>query len=142
MPVAAGTMRAATAAALPLEEPPGVRDTSHGLRVGPGAAKANSVVTVLPRISAPPLRRQWTAAPSQPVWWSLSAGLPTSMGMSSVSWTSLMAKGMPSTTDRGCPALYRVQAASAALRAPSTFMRTNALTSGSSASMVSRHRSR
>ena len=105
MPVAAGTMRAPTAAALPLEEPPGVRDTSHGLRVGPGAAKANSVVTVLPRISAPPLRRQWTAAPSQPVWKSLSTGLPTSMGMSSVSCTSLMAMGMPSTTDRGLPSL-------------------------------------
>ena len=32
---AMGTMPAATAAALPPEEPPGVRDGSHGLRAGP-----------------------------------------------------------------------------------------------------------
>src|ERR1700730_12309648 len=34
-PVASGTIPAAMAAALPPDEPPGERDTSHGLRVGP-----------------------------------------------------------------------------------------------------------
>ena len=35
MPVAAGAMRAATAAAEPPEEPPGTSRASHGLRTGP-----------------------------------------------------------------------------------------------------------
>ena len=35
LPWATGTMPAATAAAEPPEEPPGVRSRSHGLRVGP-----------------------------------------------------------------------------------------------------------
>ena len=35
LPCATGTMPAATAAAAPPEEPPGVRSRSHGLRVGP-----------------------------------------------------------------------------------------------------------
>ena len=35
LPWATGTMPAATAAAAPPEEPPGVRCRSHGLRVGP-----------------------------------------------------------------------------------------------------------
>ena len=55
-PVAAGTMPAPTAAPLPLDEPPGVRAVSQGLRAGPGLAKANSVVTVFPTIAAPALR--------------------------------------------------------------------------------------
>ena len=36
VPTASGTMRAATAAALPEDEPPGVRAGSCGLHVGPG----------------------------------------------------------------------------------------------------------
>ena len=39
LPWASGTMPAATAAAAPPEEPPGVRSVSHGLRVGPEAAR-------------------------------------------------------------------------------------------------------
>ena len=35
LPCATGTMPAATAAAAPPDEPPGVRSRSHGLRVGP-----------------------------------------------------------------------------------------------------------
>ncbi len=37
LPCATGTMPAATAAAAPPEEPPGVRSRSHGLRVGPNS---------------------------------------------------------------------------------------------------------
>ena len=37
LPIAAGTMRAPTAAADPLDEPPGVRPESNGLVVGPGS---------------------------------------------------------------------------------------------------------
>ena len=49
VPIAAGTCRAATAAAEPDDEPPGVCAAFHGLRVGPGCMNANSVVTVLPK---------------------------------------------------------------------------------------------
>ena len=52
-PNAAGIIRAATAAAEPLLEPPGVCSVFQGFRVGEGSAVANSVVTVFPRITAP-----------------------------------------------------------------------------------------
>ena len=97
-------MRAPTAAPLPLDEPPGVRLSSHGLRDGPGVAKANSVVTVLPTIAAPALRSANTQAPSQPDDQPSKIGLPTCIGMSSVSCTSLMPTGMPSSAESGRPA--------------------------------------
>jgi hypothetical protein len=43
-PRASGTMRALTAAAEPLDDPPGVCSTFHGLRVGVESRLANSVV--------------------------------------------------------------------------------------------------
>ncbi len=62
---AAGTMPLATAAAEPLDEPPGVWSVAPcGLRVGPGWKVANSVVTVLPISSAPALRLAATQAAS------------------------------------------------------------------------------
>ena len=45
-----------TAAADPDDEPPGVRERSCGLRVGPATMSANSVVTALPTITAPARR--------------------------------------------------------------------------------------
>ena len=48
VPIASGTMKSATAAADPLDEPPGVKAGSCGFEVGPGWRLANSVVTVLP----------------------------------------------------------------------------------------------
>src|ERR1700720_3919566 len=54
----------ATAAAEPLLEPPGVRAVSHGLRVPRGSVAANSVVTVLPTITAPASRSARTLAAS------------------------------------------------------------------------------
>ncbi len=64
VPKASGTMWSATAAAEPLEEPPGVRVASCGLRVLPGLIAANSVVTVLPRTTAPAARASATQAAS------------------------------------------------------------------------------
>src|SRR5437763_10885404 len=61
-PRAAGTMRAATAAAEPPEEPPATRDGSHGFRVGPNAECsveepiANSSRFVFAAIAAPAAR--------------------------------------------------------------------------------------
>ncbi len=46
-------MPAATDAAEPLDEPPGVCAGFHGLTVGPGWRQANSVVTVLPKMVPP-----------------------------------------------------------------------------------------
>src|SRR5947199_8557458 len=69
-PSAAGTMRAATAAAEPPEEPPATRSRSHGLRVGPKAECsveepiANSSRLVLPTTDAPHARRRTTAVAS------------------------------------------------------------------------------
>src|ERR1700749_4870126 len=46
VPEPAAIMPLPVAAAEPEDEPPGVRRVSQGLRVGPGGAVANSVVTV------------------------------------------------------------------------------------------------
>ena len=66
-PSASGTIRAATAAADPPLEPPGVRSSAHGLRVGPNAEFsvddpiANSSQFVLPTMTAPAATSRSTA---------------------------------------------------------------------------------
>src|SRR6478672_3334388 len=62
VPRAAIHISLATAAALPLDEPPGVRLKFQGLRVGGGSKQAHSVVTVLPSRIAPPFRSDATTA--------------------------------------------------------------------------------
>ena len=64
----AGVSPEATAAAEPLEEPPGVRFESCGFRVAAGCIQANSVVMVLPRITAPASRSFSTTALSSSGW--------------------------------------------------------------------------
>src|SRR5689334_20343221 len=66
VPTASGQKPAATAAADPLLDPPGVWSRLWGLRVGPGWKYANSAVTVLPRISAPAFRSVVIAGASEP----------------------------------------------------------------------------
>jgi hypothetical protein len=56
LPSASGSMPAATAAAEPEDEPPGVCAGLCGLRVAAGSSEANCVVTVLPG-TMPPARR-------------------------------------------------------------------------------------
>src|ERR1700745_3023121 len=69
-PSASGANPAATAAAEPPLEPPGTRDTSCGLRVGPNAEFsvddpiANSSRFVLPTITAPAARSRVTTGAS------------------------------------------------------------------------------
>src|SRR5438093_12360190 len=69
-PNASGAMRAATAAADPPLDPPGVRSRAQGLRVGPNAEFsfdepiANSSQLVLPTITAPARSRRATAVAS------------------------------------------------------------------------------
>src|SRR5215467_4864963 len=79
-PSASGTMLAATAAAEPDEKPPGVRAGSCGLRVGPGWKYANSVVTVLPMMTAPAARNIATTVASWRVQPPAASGEPHSVG--------------------------------------------------------------
>ena len=60
VPSAPRHMPQATAAADPLDEPPGVRSRFQGLRVTGGSIQANGVETVLPRMIAPASRRRAT----------------------------------------------------------------------------------
>jgi hypothetical protein len=142
VPSAAGTMPAATAAAEPLDEPPGVRAVSQGFLVPRGVVAANSVVTVLPRMTAPASRSAATAAASRPVSNPVHSGEPCPVGMSMVSMISLMPTGMPSIGDNGAPARQRAVARSALARAPSTLSATKAPMSGSQRSRSARQSSR
>ena len=103
LPIAKGAMPAATAAAEPLDEPPGVRAGSCGLRVLPGVKQANSVVTVLPSTTAPAARSRATIAASwsgrRPAWMTL----PCSVGKSAVSTMSLTATGTPCSGPSALP---------------------------------------
>ncbi len=70
-PIAIGAMRAATAAALPADEPPGVRDRSHGLAAdlpytsaAPCGHSASSGMIVVPSTSAPARRTRATSSSS------------------------------------------------------------------------------
>ena len=64
VPVAKLTICAATAAAEPEEEPPGVWSRFSGLRVPLVGKVASSVVTVLPSITAPARRKVASTAAS------------------------------------------------------------------------------
>ena len=68
VPMATGTIPAATAAADPLELPPGVCARLRGLCVAAGVVYANAVVCVLPK-RTPPRWRSWRtiAASSVPI---------------------------------------------------------------------------
>ena len=60
VPMAAGKKPAATPAADPDDDPPGVKAVLCGLRVLPGVNQANSVVTVFPEMVAPAARNMLT----------------------------------------------------------------------------------
>ena len=80
VPIAAGTVAAPTAAAVPLDEPPGVRAVSCGLRVRAGSPPPKVTVTVLPMTTAPPWRKAWTQAASCSGRWPANNTLPNSVG--------------------------------------------------------------
>jgi hypothetical protein len=71
------------------------------LRVPRGSVAANSVVTVLPRITAPASRKATTLAPSRSERQPKYIGEPFSVGKSAVSMMSLMPIGMPSIGESG-----------------------------------------
>jgi hypothetical protein len=125
-------MPAATAAAEPPEEPPGVHVGFHGLAVGPIAEcsvedpMANSSMLVLPTTTAP-------AAPSFSTTVALKGETyPSRIGdaqvvtSSRIAMLSLIATGMPSRGERTQPASRRASAAAASARAPSSRSRMKA----------------
>ncbi len=79
---AAGTIPAATAAAEPPLEPPGVRPVSHGLRVTPhvtdsvNGQRPSSGIVVLPTMTAPAARSRATTAASSGAGARERAGTP------------------------------------------------------------------
>ncbi len=83
VPIASGTMPAATAAAEPEEEPPGVRVGVERVARAAGCIEASSVVTVLPMMTAPAWRRR-AHDRSRPCRGRrpASIGVPFSVGMS------------------------------------------------------------
>ena len=142
MPIPTLIAPTATAAAEPLLEPPGVRVRSHGLRVARGCIQANSVVTVLPTITAPASRKAATLAPSRSLRKPANSGEPFSVGMSMVSMMSLIPIGMPSIGESGLPARQRSVERSAAVRAAARLSETKAPIFGSQASSSAMQRSR
>src|ERR1700733_2368551 len=141
-PGAALTMPAATAAAEPLEDPPGVCAVFQGLRVPRGSDAANSVVTVLPTITAPASRSARTLAASFSERQPANSGEPISVGISAVSIMSLMPTGIPSIGDNGLPARQRSVESSAAARAAGRLVWTKAPIRGSHSSKRPSERSR
>src|SRR3954469_12432099 len=138
LPSASGTIAAATAAAEPLEEPPGVCSGLCGLRVLPGVKYAHSVVTVLPIITAPAARNWRTTAASCRGVRPWCSSVPFSVGMSAVSMMSLMPTGMPFSVPTGWPLRRRSPAAWACLSACASSRKCQACTAGSTWRMRSR----
>src|SRR3984885_7622835 len=74
---ATGTMRAATAAPAPPEEPPDECARFHGFRVGPNSRGSvvginpNSGLELLPKTVMPVLRKRWARVPVWSATWSL-----------------------------------------------------------------------
>ena len=89
VPSAAGTSPTATAAAEPLDEPPGVWSSFQGLRVRPGWRHANSVVTVLPNSNADAPDSASTTQADRSGTWPANAAEPIPVGTSRVSMMSL-----------------------------------------------------
>ena len=114
-------MRAATAAAEPDDEPPGVCSRFHGLRVGAGSRNANCVVCVLPRMIAPLARSICTDGASCVGRRCAHAFAPAVVGMPSTSKMSLMPTGMPCSGPRSLPR-FRLFLAQRRLRARARFV--------------------
>src|SRR5438093_11637533 len=94
-----------TAAAEPLDEPPGVRSRFHGLRVTGGSKLAYCVVTVLPRNTAPARRSHSTTEASFRATLFDHSFDPAAVGQPFTSKISLMAMGIPCSGPRTWPCL-------------------------------------
>jgi hypothetical protein len=100
VPSASRTIPAATAAADPLDEPPGVCARFQGFTVGPGWRQANSVVTVLPSTVPPKSLIFETIQASVSGTCPANTGDPFSVGIPAVAIMSLIPTGTPSSGPR------------------------------------------
>src|SRR5205823_12244240 len=102
-PIASGARRAATAAADPPLDPPGVRSSAHGLRVAPNAEFsvdepiANSSQLVLPTTMAPARSRRATAVASYGGTYDSSIRDPAVVRTPRVQRLSFSATGTPAS---------------------------------------------
>ena len=140
--VAAAHRPAATAAALPPLEPPGLRSVFHGLRVIPKAGPsvspmiASSGQLVLPMTTAPAARSRRTSSLSCDAGVKFAA-VPQVVTSPVTSSTSFTAIGTPSS-GRSSPAPRRPSACCASTSARSSMTLRNAFSCGSSRSIRSR----
>ena len=139
---AIGTRPAATAAALPPLEPPGVRCGFQGLRVTPQVADsvkpqiASSGSSVLPTTIAPASRSRRTISESAAAG-SVKPSVPWVVSSPATSISSLSAIGTPSS-GRSSPPCSRASACSASSSARSARTTRKAFSCGSSRSIRSR----
>ena len=135
---AAGTRPAATAAAEPPDEPPGVRDRSHGLRVTPPASLAvhgNSISSgtrVIPIGIAPASRSRRSASASSGCGCAGDLD-PRVVACPANGMSSLMAIGTPARAPR--PSIAPPSICDAVVQATSGSVSRNAFRRGSSRSM-------
>ena len=142
-PNAAPTSPAATAAAEPPLDPPGVCPSDHGLRVVPNASVSvngcavSSGTCVLPMTIAPAARSRRTTSASRSAG-GLSWSTPSPVTSPATSVSSLIATGTPSS-GRWSPCLRRASACWASTRARSAMTTRKAFSVGSRRSMRSRY---
>src|SRR6266542_250318 len=141
LPSASGTMPAATAAADPLDDPPGVCPGLCGFRVLPGWRVANSVVTVLPMMTAPAPRSIATTLASRAGVRPACRTDPFSVGISAVSMMSLIPTGTPCRAPIGCPESRTSSLARACAITYSGSRNVHACTVGSTSRILARHAS-
>jgi hypothetical protein len=147
LPWAMGAIPAATAAPAPLDDPPGVRSGSQGLRVMPRASLSvkgtvpNSGVVVLPSSTNPASTNRCTTGSEAPAGSGLAPADPKVVGQPATSLRSLIGSGTPWNGGRSsveAAATTASAAADAALRTSSSARWQNALSRGSSSSIRSR----
>ncbi len=143
--VATGTRPAATAAAEPPLEPPGVRSSPHGLRVTPHALVLvklrvpNSGAAVLPTGTPPAARMRATCTESAATGpRPMKGSEPWDVGMPAQSSRSLTPKGTPAKGPGSSPAATCASTRAAASPARSASRWTKALSASLPASMRAR----
>src|SRR5215831_14941795 len=140
VPIASGVTPAATDAAAPPDEPPGVSAGSQGLRVMPDSrlsvrpSIASSGVVVLPMMTAPAARSRSTQMSSRSGTCSRNSRLPQEAGRPPTKRLSFTDTGIPSSGPRRVPVACRAVAASAAASAPPRSTWVKAFSTGSVAS--------
>ena len=128
LPSATGAIPLATATALPLLDPPGILEGSHGFTGVPQCGftpvgwMPNSCMLVLANTTAPAARRRWISGAS---WTAGSVRnlVPLVEGSPATSMQSFTATGTPSRGPRGRPCEKRPRAASASACAAGTRQR-------------------